>query len=316
MGRGRVRSALDLAPTMRRGPRTAFLASGVLVAWLTVSQAVASWPTMRWTALAWIVSGSVFVALVMGIGGGVPLVGRRIARHSSADLSRNAHAWALLLLIVGVFVTVVFGSLVGGVAAFESEILRGGAAPDLWEADIVANVALSALLFVVPVWVYVRVVHAASAPGAWRLLGLAPSRPARDLLVGVAVGGAFLLALSLVGAGLAAIGFAAAENELALEIAGSVSIAGALVLALGAAVGEEIFFRGFLQPRIGIVGQALVFMSGHLAYLNLLELVVTFTLAVAFGLVYRRSRSLVAPMVAHFVFNAVMLVGARFAGAV
>lgn len=315
MGRARLQEVVFSA-TMARAPRAAFVVIGVLILVATSTQAFGLWPRMPWTSAATASAGAAFGLVAYGLAFGPAPVASWLARHSAADVSRPAHAWALLLLLVGVFVSVVFGAFVGGVAAYESEIVLGMEAPALREADVLSNVVLSAIIFVVPAWTYVRVVHAASAPAAWRMLGLAPMRPERDALVGLALGGAFLLVLSVASAGLSMLGLVVPENERALEIAGSVSVAGAVMLSVGAAIGEEVFFRGFLQPRIGVVGQALVFMSGHLAYLNVLELVVTFSLALAFGLAYKRSGSLVGPMVAHFVFNVVMLVGARWTGAV
>lgn len=303
-------SASAMAPRARVG----FVATALLALLLLSAQAAALWPRMPSTALATIIVGIILALVLLALGLQPRWVQSFLRRHASVDVSRESHAWALLLLVVGVFVSVIYGALVGGIAAFEGEVVLGSPAPDLAEVDIVSNVALSALIFILPAWIYVRVVHAASAQAAWRLLGVASRRPAFEVLIGTGIALVFLLALGVAGALVDAVGAELPENERAAEIAMSVGPAGAILLALGASLGEEVFFRGFLQPRIGVVGQALVFMSGHLAYLNVVELVVTFSLALAFGYAYRRTGSLVAPIVAHFTFNAVMLLGARFAG--
>jgi len=75
---------------------------------------------------------------------------------------------------------------------------------------------------------------------------------------------------------------------------------------------EEIFFRGFLYPSIrdrfgvagGVVASSLVFAMVHPGLPNQMA---TFVLGVAFCLVYERAGTLVAPVVAHAIFNAIQL---------
>jgi len=97
-----------------------------------------------------------------------------------------------------------------------------------------------------------------------------------------------------------------AEAE-ALEIAALVGVA-----CVVAPLCEELFFRGFLCPSIrdrfgvaaGVVASSLVFALVHLGLPNQMA---TFVLGVAFCLVYERSGTLVAPVVAHAIFNGVQL---------
>lgn len=84
----------------------------------------------------------------------------------------------------------------------------------------------------------------------------------------------------------------------------------ALVLA---PVGEEVLFRGILyatvkelgHPRIALFGTSIVFAAIHLSLLSFVPL--TF-FALVLTLLYERTRSLLAPIVAHASFNAVNLV--------
>lgn len=81
-----------------------------------------------------------------------------------------------------------------------------------------------------------------------------------------------------------------------------------ILLPVASALTEEAFFRGFLQPRIGLVASSLLFGVAHLAYGTVLQIVVPILLGLLFGFLYRWSRTLWAPVAAHFTFNLVQLV--------
>jgi hypothetical protein len=84
---------------------------------------------------------------------------------------------------------------------------------------------------------------------------------------------------------------------------------GMVVIAIIPAVGEELLFRGFLQPfavktfknvHIGIFFTAFVFGAFHLQFFGMIPRVF---LGMLFGYLYYWSGSLLYPMVAHFVNN-------------
>lgn len=78
--------------------------------------------------------------------------------------------------------------------------------------------------------------------------------------------------------------------------------AGALAVGLTAGIGEELLFRGAIQPRFGIVFTAAVFASIHLQYGFSLVLLQVFLFAVLLGLLRWRSGTVTA-MIAHTVYN-------------
>jgi membrane protease YdiL (CAAX protease family) len=101
------------------------------------------------------------------------------------------------------------------------------------------------------------------------------------------------------------------------EIAALVAVA-----CIAAPLAEELFFRGFLYPSIrdrfgvaaGAVVSSLLFASVHPGLPNQMA---TFVLGLVFCLVYERAGTLVAPVVAHAVFNMTQLaivIAMRFAG--
>lgn len=93
------------------------------------------------------------------------------------------------------------------------------------------------------------------------------------------------------------------SDEVARGIARSLGIGGILVATALSAFHEELFFRGLLAPRVGVVAQAVVFGVAHGAYGTGLQLTVTLLLGLAFGVAAMRTRSLWVPVVAHGVFN-------------
>ncbi len=85
--------------------------------------------------------------------------------------------------------------------------------------------------------------------------------------------------------------------------------ADAVLLALASGIGEEMFFRGALQPAVGIVWASLIFGACHflprreLALWSLYAVVMGF----AFGWLFETTGHLVAPIAAHALVNGVNL---------
>jgi membrane protease YdiL (CAAX protease family) len=79
-----------------------------------------------------------------------------------------------------------------------------------------------------------------------------------------------------------------------------------LALAIGAGIGEEILFRGALQPVLGIWFTSLLFAVVHVQYglLNPATLVL-FLLALILGYIKQRHNTTVAILV-HFGYNLVL----------
>lgn len=236
-------------------------------------------------------------------------------RWTRLDLADGAHVGAALLMACTLWITLAYGAFAGGVAAFESQILLGEPARPLSGGNILVGLLFNALVFVVPALMYVAVVRD-DTRSPLAALGLRRDGLPRALILGAATAIGVILALLVVGAAMQAMGIVPDENERALEIAQGARLAGslalgALALAVGTSVTEEIFFRGFLQPRIGLVAQAVIFGLAHLSYLHVVEILVTFTLGLLFGILYLRTRNLWAPIAGHFTFNLVMLLLAQ-----
>jgi membrane protease YdiL (CAAX protease family) len=91
------------------------------------------------------------------------------------------------------------------------------------------------------------------------------------------------------------------------ELLGEVGLVDCVVLALASGVAEEAFFRGALQPRIGLVAASLVFGLAHFAPRRDLAPWTLFSVAAGFalGALFDLTGNLLAPVVAHALINAV-----------
>jgi uncharacterized protein len=83
---------------------------------------------------------------------------------------------------------------------------------------------------------------------------------------------------------------------------------------LVAPINEEIFFRGFLVPRIGIIISAIIFAVLHLSYLSISEFVAAFFFGLLAGYVFKKTKSLYASIIAHMIVNFVTIVSLFYVG--
>jgi membrane protease YdiL (CAAX protease family) len=93
------------------------------------------------------------------------------------------------------------------------------------------------------------------------------------------------------------------------EILGPLSGAQVVVLALASGLGEEAFFRGALQPRVGLVLASLLFGAAHLVPRRELAPWAGFAAlaGVLLGALFDYTGNLLAPAIAHVLINGVNL---------
>ena len=144
--------------------------------------------------------------------------------------------------------------------------------------------------------------------------GLDAERPGREVALGVALGfgvwGVVVVLMVLLGLVLSALGLG---EELPTEPVPQVMFLASqpvwlrVCVCLAAGVSEEIFFRGFLQARIGVLASSLLFALAHLGYGQPLMVVGILLLALIFAAVVRRRRNVGSVIVAHAVFDMIQL---------
>jgi membrane protease YdiL (CAAX protease family) len=95
--------------------------------------------------------------------------------------------------------------------------------------------------------------------------------------------------------------------ELMVWIAG-LPIAVRIALSLSAGFFEELFFRGFLQPRIGITFSTILFVVAHVSYAQPLMLVGVTLLSLVFGYLVKWRQSIWSAVAAHAIFDGIQLI--------
>ena len=80
-----------------------------------------------------------------------------------------------------------------------------------------------------------------------------------------------------------------------------------LGISFSAGLAEEGFFRGFLQPRLGLALTTLLFVLAHASYGQPLQLVAVGLLSIIYGLLTRWRGNIWAAVTAHALFDAVQL---------
>lgn len=145
-------------------------------------------------------------------------------------------------------------------------------------------------------------------------VGLIAERPWREIGIGcllgigawvVAVASAMLAALLIMAAG--GQDMLPTQPPDAIPVIASLAVLLRLALALSAGVVEEIFFRGFLQPRIGIALSTVLFVIAHASYGQPFMLIQIAVLSVLFALIVVWRRNVLAAIAAHATFDAVQL---------
>jgi membrane protease YdiL (CAAX protease family) len=233
----------------------------------------------------------------------------RIGPAATAPLRQRAlvrRAAALMVMAI-VLAIGIFGPLTM-LGSAEPAALDGLTTPDLFTLHTVFLTGLAA-------WYLLGFSGTGAAVTAWRRqLGFSAGSIVREIGIGVAAGVAgWLVVIALLLLVAAVVYMVAGQDALPSEppeIIGwivALPVAVRLALSLSAGVVEETFFRGFLQPRIGIVASSILFVMAHLSYDQPFLLVGVGVLSILFALLVRWRQSIWAAIVAHTVFDAVQL---------
>jgi membrane protease YdiL (CAAX protease family) len=101
----------------------------------------------------------------------------------------------------------------------------------------------------------------------------------------------------------------AALADALAELLNRLSVAECLLLAVASGVAEEVFFRGVLQPYLGLIAASFIFGLAHFVPRRDLALWTPFAVVVGFlfGILFESTGNLLAPVVAHVTINAVNL---------
>jgi membrane protease YdiL (CAAX protease family) len=141
-------------------------------------------------------------------------------------------------------------------------------------------------------------------PATLARLGLKPLRPPQ---VGYAAVTALALNVAVAAMewaeSLALPGLHALEDRFDYEFVGIPLVAGAVLVSVSAGVGEEVLFRGALQPRLGIVLSAALFAILHVQY-QIPGILMIFAVGAALGVIKQRTSTTFTILV-HVVYDLV-----------
>lgn len=141
------------------------------------------------------------------------------------------------------------------------------------------------------------------APSIGREIGL-------GLLLGIGAWAVVLLAIILIALLLLALGaqdFLPKQPSSLIPFLAGLPFAVRFLLSLSAGVVEEAFFRGFLQPRVGIAVSTILFVLAHAVYGQPFMLVGITLLSLVFAFIVRWRQNIWPAIAAHVLFDAVQL---------
>ncbi len=92
-------------------------------------------------------------------------------------------------------------------------------------------------------------------------------------------------------------------NSNVQQIIGGYPLWALIFLSVIAPLNEEIAFRAFLVPRIGVVLSGLIFAVLHFGYGSVSEIVVALWFGLAGGYVFKRTKSLYPSLITHMAVN-------------
>lgn len=151
------------------------------------------------------------------------------------------------------------------------------------------------------------------APPVREFLNIRHERPLEVASVGVAVGvGGWIVTLTIammIGLLLQAGGMLEQPKGLPPMIGwmAALPLWKKALIVLSAMTIEELFFRSFLQKRIGLVASTILFALAHFTYGQPLLIVGVTVISLIIGLTFYRTRNVLPGVIAHGVFDAIQL---------
>ncbi len=240
------------------------------------------------------------VPTILGLIVLLPFVRRFLARFIKIDPKRVVHAVALsytMLILVNLWLTLAIG-----LDALADTLAAG---PGMTTNDVVGMTWTQDLLLALMAFVGIGWLVRRDGRLSLSRLGLAlPTL--RQVVISVGLAGVFVVALLLTEWLLArfGIGFDEDVQRVSEQIVGPLmmTIPGILTLGLAAALGEELVFRGAMQPRFGLLLTAILFALLHSNYGITLSTVVVLVLGLVLG--WQRIRyNTTSAMITHATYN-------------
>src|SRR4030095_258280 len=222
-------------------------------------------------------------------------VRKKFAQFIDIDPQSFLHATALATVFAIMFMSMIPLLAVGGPPALPLlQLQMNGANPP--DADEQLRTTFYSFVWALPgTFLAVGYPLRRTVREAQQRLGLV--RPSlRQLVLSIVMIGALLGVMPLMGHGIEylwkALGWPLTDEESIKQLFGfTTGLVGAAVAAVVAGLGEELVFRGVLQPRLGILLPALMFTAVHALQYNFAALLQVLFLGVVFGLIRKRTNT-------------------------
>lgn len=231
-------------------------------------------------------------------------IARIVGTHGTYDTRSLVHTTAIVLTLLLLTGQIVQFLASGGAEAFTESIEQGGIE--------VSGIVLQMFLQVAAAFLGVGYAIRRGGTSALARLGLR-TPTGQDVISGFGIGVGLLVLLYIFGIVLFVVqslmGGTSLEDANAANAAltrAFATIPLALLISACAAIGEEIFFRGALQPVFGNVLVSIVFALLHTQALFSFGLLFLFIVSMILGWL-RNRMSTTAAIIAHFVYNFVQL---------
>ncbi len=213
----------------------------------------------------------------------------------------SVHMTALVLMLVIAVYAVASFILQGGISGFAEQVETSG----IGAGDVIFQAVLQVVIALLGVGLAFR----RTPQQTFERLGLRLPT-AGDILWGIGIGLLFIVILGIFGTIWESL---TPAEQLAEQTAAAEQISQAFatlplafIMASSAAIGEEIWIRGALQPVFGIPISSIFFVLLHTQYTLTPATLIILILSLGLGWL-RKRQSTTAAIIAHFVFNFVPL---------
>lgn len=93
------------------------------------------------------------------------------------------------------------------------------------------------------------------------------------------------------------------DQDQVAKVAKSLPLFVLAIAVFFAPLSEELFFRAYLSSRFGVFISSLIFGLIHFAYGSIVEMAGAFAIGIVLAIVYKRSGSIIPPILIHMIYN-------------
>lgn len=232
------------------------------------------------------------------------LFSKKIEKFSELRFEKRSHGLTYILLCFTLWL-IFGGSLSQGVQAFEIRFILNKAVEfgTINQISILFNQLILIIPFILVPITYMVLVNQDDYK---KVLGLKKEGLVKNFFIGVGVGFLILFAVGIVNLILIQL-FGLSQENMALSQIARLGPFFALFISLTAGISEEVFFRGFLQDKLGIIIASFLFAITHAAYGIVIQITGPFVFGLIVGFAYKKTETIITPIIAHITLNLVVL---------